>query len=162
MMALGRTRISGPARRNPWPECCADDVLVAPTSRRPIPGRAPHGRTGAASQCSSYCRALRRLPLCSLPTLENECRLYCLAGGGPHCQGPGLKRSGPSRLKHVGLSIPWVLHFPIRLKLLAHSSSHEPLNLSCLASLKLHTVGWPAGCVPTDAEKKSLQCWLKQ
>ena len=85
-----------------------------------------------------------------------------LAGGGPRGQGPGLKRSVPSRLKHAGLRIPGVLFFSLRLKLLARTSSHEPLSLSYLASLKLHTVGWPAGCVLADKEEKSLKCWLEQ
>ena len=85
-----------------------------------------------------------------------------LAGGGPGGQGPGLKRSVPSRLKYAGLRIPGVVFFSLRLKLLAHSSSHEPLSLKYLASLKLHTVGWPAGCVLADTEEKSLQCWLER
>ena len=67
--------------------------------------------------------------------------------------------SGLSRawLKHTGLSFPG---FSIRL--LAHSSSHEPASNCYSASVKLKCGQASCICVFADADEKGSRHWLEQ
>ena len=69
--------------------------------------------------------------------------------------------SGLSRawLKHTGLSFRG---FSIRLKLLAHSSSHEPGSNCYSASVKEKCGQASCICVLADAYEKGSRCWLEQ
>ena len=133
-------------------ECCTAAVLVAPASRGPVPGRASHGRTEAASQSSSRCRACSAEAAIVRLTHVRErvpARLPGgLAGWGtPPWSGPRGLRSRSREVGYIqieahGAQHPGVLYFSLRLKLLApellaHPSSRQ-LSLCYPASLKLH------------------------
>ena len=118
-------------------ECCTAAVLVAPASRGPVPGRASHGRTGAASQSFSRYRACSAEAAIVRLTHARERVPPGLPGGLAGWGTP--PRSGPlglrSRSREVGCiqaeahgaQHPGVLYFSLRLKLLASEAAPPSL-----------------------------------